>query len=144
MGQRRGREVGQLGCGAVRLRPGCGRRPLSVPRIVGAFLHDVDDVIAGRDEFEDTAVHLPIPELLGLVGVMAQVCDMQPVAEIIEHDAALTPERAGRLGLPQRLDFVDAQLLAPVSGGGLEAEFLGGGQAANSTTSASDGPMPAS
>jgi hypothetical protein len=93
--------------------------------VVEPFLDDVADLLAGGDQLEDAAVHLPVTELFRLVGVMAQIADVQPVAEVVEHDAALAPEPADRPGLPQRLHLLDAQLLAPVTGGGLEAELLG-------------------
>src|SRR6266704_2521300 len=51
---------------------------------------------------------------------------MQPVAEVVEHDAAVTPEHAHGPGLPQRLHLLDAKLLAPVPGGRLEAKLLRG------------------
>ena len=101
-----------------------GRSAGGLAWVVGAFLDDVNNLLAGGHQLEDAAVYLPVAELLGLVGVMTQISDVQPVAEIIEHDAALTAELPGWLGLPQRLDLVDAQLLAPVPGRGLEAEFF--------------------
>ena len=119
--KRHGGEVGQLGRGTI-----LPRGKVGLAGVVGAFLNDVADVIAGRYELEDAAVHLPVPELLRLMGIMSQVRDVQPVAEIIEHDAALAPESARGPGFPERLDFVDPELLAPVPGGGLEAELFGG------------------
>ena len=107
---------------------GLGERiPGGTPvRIVEALLHDLADLVPRRYQLEHAAVDLPVSELFRLVSVMAQVGDVQPVAEVVEHDAAAAPERAHRPGLPQRLHVLDPQLLAPVAGGGLEAQLLWG------------------
>ena len=55
-------------------------------------------------QLEDAAVDLPVAKLLGLEAIMTQVSDMQPVAEIVEHHAALAPEGADWPGFPDSLD----------------------------------------
>jgi hypothetical protein len=62
--------------------------------------------------------------LLGLVRVVTEVTDVEAVTEVVQHHAALAPEHADRPGFPDSLDFLDAQLPAPVPGRGLEPEFL--------------------
>src|SRR5580704_7756635 len=127
---RYGVRAGQAGRVRVRERRGRLRnRRAAGPggpmvRIVHAFLDDVEDLVARGDQLEYPAVYLPVAELLRLVGVVAQVGDVQPVTEVVEHDAAVAPEPAHRPRLPQRLHVPQAQLLAPVTGGGLETEFL--------------------
>ena len=114
-------------------------------RIVEPFLDDLADLVTRRYQLEYAAVHLPIPELFRLKGVMAEVGDVQPVAQIVEHDAAVATERAHRPGLPQRLHLLGSRSCLrqwPVAGS--KPSSSGGGQAANSTTSASVGPIPAS
>ena len=114
------------GCGRVAGRDataGCRRGDLAT--VLGPLLGDVGDLGPRRDELEDAAVHLPVAKLLGLEAIMAEVPDVQPVAEIIQHHAALAAERADWPGFPDRLDIVEPQLLAPVPGRGLEAELLG-------------------
>ncbi len=94
--------------------------------VLGPLLRDIGDVRPRRDELEDAAVDLPVAKLLGPEAIMTQVSDMQPVAEIIEHHAALAPEGANWPGLPDSLDVCQAQLLPPVAGRRLEAELLRG------------------
>ncbi len=69
-----------------------------------SLLDDIGDFLARRDELEDAAVDLPVAELLGPVRVVAQICDVQAISQIVEHDAALAAEKADRPGLVQRLD----------------------------------------
>src|ERR1700722_16942942 len=74
------RRVAEL-LGDSRLRPGGGGG--AVAGILGAFLGDVAHLGPGRHQFEYAAVALPVAELLGLVAVVAQVTDMQPVTQVV-------------------------------------------------------------
>src|SRR6185437_6259370 len=103
-------------------------RSLAGPRragVVRPFLDDVGDLVAGRDQLEDPAVNLPEAQLLGLECVVSEVADVHPVAEVVEHHAALAAEPPDRPGLPDRLYVLNTQLLAPVPGCRLETQLLG-------------------
>jgi hypothetical protein len=49
---------------------------------------------------------------------------VQPLAEIVKHQAGLAPVLADQPGLPERRQIGDADLLAPVPGRGREAEVF--------------------
>jgi hypothetical protein len=49
---------------------------------------------------------------------------VQPLAEVIKDQAGLAAVLTDQPGLPQRRQVADADLLAPVSGRGREAEFF--------------------
>ena len=60
------------------------------------MLGDLGHFLARRDELEDAPVNLPVAELLGLVRVMPQVRDVQPVGEVAW--VASVAEEADRRG----------------------------------------------
>jgi hypothetical protein len=60
----------------------------------------------------------------GTSGVGAEIGDVEPFAELVEHDAGLAAEHANGTRFPQGIDLSPDHLLAPVSGGRFEAEFL--------------------
>ena len=93
--------------------------------VLAPLLAQVVDVLAGDHDLEHAPVHLPEPQPPGQVEVPAQVGDVHPVAQVVEHDARLAPVSADRAGLPQRVDVVDSHLLAPVADGGRKAMVLG-------------------
>ena len=93
-------------------------------RVLSALLEDVADLGAGCHQLVDPAVDLPVAQALGQVAIVAKEADVQPVAEVVENHAALAAEGADWPGLPEGLDVVQAQLLAPVAGRGLEAELF--------------------
>jgi hypothetical protein len=90
-----------------------------------AIFGEVPDLVARHHDLEDTAVYLPVAELQRAPLVHSQVGDVQPVAQVVEHDARLASVGADRPGLPQRIDVVDGHLLAPVADGRGEAVVLG-------------------
>jgi hypothetical protein len=67
------------------------------------FLLQVPHLLPGDDHLEDAAIDLPVAELPGASLVHAEVDDVQPVAEVVEDEARLTPVVADRPGLPQRV-----------------------------------------
>jgi len=92
--------------------------------VLDAFLDDLGDVPTRRDQFEHAPIDLPVAKALGLVAVVTQVADMQPIAEVVKHHATLTAEHADRPGLPHSLNVMNRQLLAPVSCRWLESKLL--------------------
>jgi len=54
------------------------------------LLGQVRDVVPGHDDLEDAAVDFPVAELRGPPLIHAQVVDVQPATEIVEHKARLT------------------------------------------------------
>jgi hypothetical protein len=88
------------------------------------LLDDVGDFLARRDQLEDPAIDLPVTDLLGPVRVVAQIGDVQPVVEIVEHDATFAAEHADRPGLVQRLNVSQVNLLAPVAGSRFELQIF--------------------
>src|ERR1035441_9784939 len=54
---------------------------------VAPGLDDVAHLVARRDQLEDAAIHLPIAEALCEVGVMPEIGDVQPVAEVVQDHA---------------------------------------------------------
>jgi hypothetical protein len=88
------------------------------------LLHDVADLVPGGDQLEDAPVNLPVTELSGPDRVMAEIHDMQPVGQVIEHDARLAAEHPYWPGLVQRLDVRAVDALAPVPGGWLEPQVF--------------------
>jgi hypothetical protein len=48
-------------------------------------LGEVPDLVAGHDDLEDPPVDLPVAQLQGAPLVHAQVGDVHPVAQVIEH-----------------------------------------------------------
>jgi hypothetical protein len=77
-----------------------------------------------HDHLEDAPVDLPVPELQGPSLVHAKVGDVQPVTEVIEHEARLASVSADRAGLPQRVNVADRHLLSPVTDGRGETMVL--------------------
>ena len=77
------------------------------------LLGQIGDVIPGHDDLEDAAIDFPVPELGGSPLVHAQVDDVQPIAEIVEHEARLTVIRPDGPRFPQPVEFVKPHLLAP-------------------------------
>src|SRR5580693_449000 len=101
-----------------------GRKRRGRQRDFRSLLGKVGDLVPGHHDLEHLPVDLPVPELPGQNGIAAQVDDVQPVAEVVEHQAGVAPVVAHRARLPQRVEIADVDLLAPVPGGGTEAEFL--------------------
>src|SRR5579859_2256311 len=89
------------------------------------LLDDVRDLLARGNQLEDAPVNLPVAEPLGQVCVMTEVGDVQPVGQVIQHDAALAPKHAYRPRFVDHLDVGAAYFLPPVPGGGLEPELFG-------------------
>jgi hypothetical protein len=89
-----------------------------------SLLREVGDLMPGHHDLEYLPVDLPVPELPGENGIPAQVDNVEPVAEVIEHQAGVAPVVAHRPRLPQRVEVADVDLLAPVSGCATKAEFL--------------------
>src|SRR6202044_2692160 len=77
------------------------------------LLGQVGDVVPGDDHLEDAAVDLPVAELRGARRVHAQVDDVQPVTKVVEHQARLAVIGPDGPRLPQRVEVVEAHLLAP-------------------------------
>ena len=71
----------------------------------------------GHDDLEDAVVDFPVAELRGPPLIHAQVDDVQPVTEIIEHEARLTVIGADGPRFPQCAKIVKSHLLAPDAAG---------------------------
>jgi hypothetical protein len=71
-----------------------------------SLLGQVGDVVPGHDHLEDPAVDFPVAELRGPPLIHAQVDDVQPVAEIVEHQARLTVVRADGARFPERAEVI--------------------------------------
>ena len=65
-------------------------------REIHPFLDQAGHVVAGHHDLVDLPVDFPVAQLRGLRGVPPQVGDVQPVAEVIEHQAGLAPVLPGR------------------------------------------------
>jgi hypothetical protein len=72
----------------------------------------------GHDDLEDATVDFPVAELRGPPLVHAQVDDVQPVTEIVEHKARLTVIGADGPRFPERVEIVKSHLLAPDAASG--------------------------
>ena len=109
------------------------------------FLGEVGDLVPLHDDLEHAAIDLPVAELPGPSLVHAQVNNVQPVAEVVEHQARLAVVGADRARFPQPVEVVESHLLAPdaTAGNGEKPCSSGGGGAANNVTSRSDGPTAA-
>ena len=96
-------------------------------------------------DLEHAAVNLPVAQLTGPALVHAQVDDVQPVAEIVKDQARLTVVGAdGRDSQsPSRSSSRTCLSQIPPPGTGENPCSSGGGGAANSVTSRSDGPTAA-
>jgi hypothetical protein len=92
--------------------------------MIVADLAEVGHILPWHNDLVHAAVDLPVPELLGLVGVVALEGDVQPVAKIVKYQAALAPVTPGGPGLPQCVKLPAAYLPAPVPRRGLKLEFL--------------------
>ncbi|HET9897189.1 MAG TPA: hypothetical protein VFQ44_19820 [Streptosporangiaceae bacterium] len=88
------------------------------------MLDYVGNFLTRRDQLEDAPVDLPVAELSRAERVVTEVDDVQAVVQVVKHDTAFPPEHADRPGLIQRLHLHAVYLLAPVTGGWLEPEFL--------------------
>jgi hypothetical protein len=90
------------------------------------FLLQVRDLVPGDDDLEHAAVDLPVAELPGAALVHAEIDDVQPVAQVVEHQAGFAAVVADRAGFPERVDVVQLHMLAPeTAGNGGEAVLLG-------------------
>ena len=118
---RRGRLQRRLDLGR---RLPAGREHRRGQREVHPFLGQAGDVAPRHHDLEDLPVDLPVAQLRGACGVPAQIGDVQPVTQVIQHQARLAPVVAHRPRLPQRVEIGDTDLLAPVPGRGHEPEFL--------------------
>ena len=78
------------------------------------FLREVSDLGARYHNFEDPAVDLPVAELAGPHLIHAEIGDVQPVAEIVKHEAGLAVEGADGPRFPEGVDLADPYLFAPV------------------------------
>ena len=109
------------------------------------LLGEVGDLMPLHHDLEHPAVDLPVAQLPGPALVHAQVDDVQPVAEVVKDQARLTVVGPDRTRLPQPVKIVESHLLAPdtAAGHGENPCSSGGGGAANSVTSRSDGPTAA-
>jgi hypothetical protein len=58
------------------------------------FFLKISDLMPGDHYLENAAVHLPVAELPRALFFHAQVDDVQPVAEVVEHEARLAPVAA--------------------------------------------------
>jgi hypothetical protein len=66
----------------------------------------IGNVVPGHDHLEDPAVDFPVTKLRGPPLIHTQVDDVQPVAEIVEHEARLTVVRADGARFPQRVEVI--------------------------------------
>jgi len=91
-------------------------------RIVHPLIGELGYLFVRHDHLIRAAIDLPVAELLRTVGIVAEVSDVQPVSNFLEHQARFGSVPADGPRLPQCVDFRTADPLKPVAGGGLETE----------------------